>query len=75
MISYLKVQFSTDGARPSEVLETLHNLGFETTRGRFDAIYRWGGNATIDDALFLADKVHATLQGMGVLFEMETVEE
>jgi hypothetical protein len=75
MITYLKVQFSTEGARPSDVLETLHNLGFETTQGRFDAIYRWGGNTTIDDALYLADKVHAALKGTGVLFELETVEE
>ncbi|MBM4237459.1 MAG: hypothetical protein FJ151_03130 [Euryarchaeota archaeon] len=73
MITYLTVTFSTEGARPSEVMNALHNLGFEPTTGSYDCMYKWPSAATVDDAIFLADKVHATLKGMGVLFKLETV--
>jgi hypothetical protein len=73
MITYLTVSFSTEGKRPSEVLSALHNLGFETTTGSYDCLYRWPSKATVEDAVFLADKVHTTLRGMGVLFKLETV--
>lgn len=48
-------------------------MGFETTTGSYDCLYRWPSRATVEDAIFLADKVHATLKGMGVHFKMETV--
>lgn len=73
MITYLTVTFNSEGARPSEVLGALHSLGFETTTGSYDCLYRWPSRATVEDAIFLADKVHATLKGMGVHFKMETV--
>jgi len=73
MLTYLTVTFSSDGERPSKVMETLHNLGFELTTGVYDCLYRWDEKATVEDALYLADKVHATLRGMGVLFKLETV--
>jgi hypothetical protein len=55
------------------VLSALHNLGFETTTGSYDCLYRWPQKATVEDAVYLADKVHASLRGMGVLFKLETV--
>ena len=73
MLTYLTVTFSSDGERPSHVMEALHNLGFELTTGSHDCVYRWDERATIEDALYLADKVHATLKGMGVLFKLETL--
>jgi hypothetical protein len=73
MITYLTVTFSTEGARPSEVMDALHGLGFEPTTGSYDFIYRWGNKATVEDAIYLADKVHQTLKGRQVLFKLQTV--
>ena len=73
MLTYLTIIFSSEGERPSRVMEVLHSLGFETTTGSHDSVYRWDDRATVDDALYLADKVNATLNGMGVLFKLETV--
>jgi len=73
MLTYLTITFSSEGERPSKVFETLHNLGFETTTGIHDSVYRWNENATVEDALYLADKVQSSLKGMGVLFKLETV--
>jgi len=54
-------------------MEALHNLGFELTTGSHDCVYRWDQGATIEEALYLADKVQVTLKGMGVLFKLETL--
>ncbi len=73
MITYLTVTFSTEGARPSEVMEALHGLGFEPTTGSYDFLYRWGSKATVEDAIYLADKVQAVLKGKNVFFKLQTV--
>lgn len=73
MITYLTVTFSSEGALPSEVMETLHGLGFEPTTGSYDFVYRWGNKATVEDAIYLADKVHLTLKGKQVFFKLQTV--
>ncbi|HUV24587.1 MAG TPA: hypothetical protein VMW26_04065 [Methanomassiliicoccales archaeon] len=73
MLTYLTITFSSEGERPSKVIEALHNLGFEATTGNYDSVYRWDDKATIEDALYLADKVQFTLKGMGVMFKLETV--
>lgn len=75
MLTYITVTFSSEGKRPSEVLDALRNLGFEPTTGNYDGVFKWGRKATLDDAIYLADKVHATMKGKGVLFKMETVAE
>jgi hypothetical protein len=73
MLTYLTITFSSEGERPSRVMEALRNLGFETTTGSHDGVYRWGALATVEDALYLADKVQTTLKGMDVMFKLETV--
>lgn len=73
MLTYLTITFSSEGERPSKVIQTLRNLGFEATKGNYDSVYRWDDKATIEDALYLADKVQFTLKGMGVMFKLETV--
>ncbi|MFP4169429.1 MAG: hypothetical protein ACLFPN_00890 [Methanomassiliicoccales archaeon] len=75
MLTYLTVTFNSDGERPSRVMEALHNLGFEVTTGSRDCVYRWDDRATVEEALYLADKVHATLKGTGALFKLETVQD
>jgi hypothetical protein len=73
MITYITIMFSSEGRRPSEVFDALHNMGFEPTKGNYDGIFKWDKRATLDDAINLADKVHLTLRGMGVIFTLETV--
>jgi len=72
MKTYMKVSFSSEGARPSEIVSRLHMLGFRPTHGNYDFIYDWDHNATVEDAFFLADKVHEVLRGMNVIFKLET---
>jgi len=72
MISYLTVTFSTEGSRPSEVVDRLHSIGFKPTKGNYDFIYNWDKSAKVQDAIWLADKVHETLRGMRVLYKMES---
>jgi len=73
MKTYISVFFSTEGAKPSKVLDALNNLGFEPTTGSFDGVFSWDKQATLDDAIGLADKVVATLKGMGIMVKLETV--
>ncbi len=73
MKTYISVFFGTEGAKPSKVLDALNNLGFEPTTGSFDGVYSWDKQATLDEAINLADKVVATLKGMGVMVKLETV--
>ena len=73
MITYITVTGSSEGAKPSKVFNALNNLGFKPTTGNYDAVYVWDKQATIEDAISLADKVVSTLKGMNVLVKLETV--
>jgi hypothetical protein len=73
MKTYISVFFSTEGAKPSKVLDALNNLGFQPTTGNFDGVFSWDKQATLDEAINLADKVVASLKGMGVMVKLETV--
>jgi hypothetical protein len=72
MITYLSVTFSSEGARPSDVVNRLVAIGFKPEKGNFDFIYEWDKKAKVDDAIWLADKIHETLKGMDVQFHTET---
>jgi len=72
MKTYMKVMFNSEGARPSEIVSRLHMIGFRVTSGNYDFIYEWDKNATVEDSLFLADKVHEVLRGLNVIFKLET---
>ena len=73
MITYITVTFSSEGAKPSKVFNALNNLGFKPTTGNYDAVYVWDRQATLEDAISLADKVVSTLKGMNVMVKLETV--
>lgn len=75
MLTYITIMFSSDGRRPSEIFDALHNMGFEPTTGNYDGVYKWDKKATLDDAIYLADRVHLTLKGTGAVFKLETVAE
>ena len=73
MKTYLTVTFSAEGAKPSDIVERLATLGFNPAQGNYDFIYEWGKATDVKEAVWFADKIHATLQGTGVFFKIETV--
>ena len=75
MKTYLKVTFNSEGAPPSEVVSRLQSLGFKPITGAYDMVYEWGNSASVEDAIWFADKIHATLKGYNVLFQIETTTE
>ncbi|MCK5310406.1 MAG: hypothetical protein KAJ64_07135 [Thermoplasmata archaeon] len=72
MRTYLTVMFSTEGSHPSEVVDRLQMIGFKPCTGNYDFVYEWDNNATLEDTIYFADKVHEVLKDMGVLFSTET---
>jgi len=73
METYLRVNFHSEGAKPSEISDRLEGFGFEPTQGNYDFVYDWHGPATTDQLLDLSDEVSRLLRGYRVLFEIETV--
>ncbi len=73
MESYLRVAFSSEGSKPSEVADKLHSLGFRPTQGNYDFVYDWKVSVSLEEAMDLADQVARSLRGFRILFEMETV--
>ncbi len=66
------MMFNTEGGRPSDIVERLQMIGFKPTTGNYDFVYEWDKNATIEDTIYFADKIHGTLKGLGVMFKLET---
>jgi len=72
MKTYLTVWFNTNGERTSEVTSRLMSMGFRPVKGKHDYAYDWQKNASVDEAISLADQVHSTLRGCNVTFKLET---
>jgi len=65
--------FSSEGSSPSKVKDQLLNLGFKATKGNYDFVYEWDeNNAGIEELIWFADKVHASLKEHNVYFTIET---
>lgn len=75
MRTYLDVTFSSEGAKPSEIINRLRSLGFKPVIGEHDMVYEWGSSAAAEDAIWFADKIQATLEGFKIQFHIETVED
>lgn len=75
MITYLTIQFDSEGRKPSDIISALEDIGFKPATGFYDLQYDWKGSADIDDVVSLADKVAVTLKGMRVGFKLETAKE
>jgi hypothetical protein len=74
MKTYIRLTFDSEGAKPSNIVDTLCMMGFNPTRGHQDLVYEWDRNATVQDAIWFADKVHLSLAGLRVHYELETLE-
>ena len=73
METYLRVTFSSEGAKPSAVADRLRSCGFLPTQGNYDFVYDWQGPASRDQILDLSDELTRQLRGLRVLVEIETV--
>jgi hypothetical protein len=74
MRTWIKLTFNSEGAKPSDVFDRLCMLGFKPHQGHQDLVYEWDRNATVQDAIWFADKVHTVLEGLMVFYELETME-
>lgn len=74
MKTYLKIMFNSEGALPSEIKDNLLNLGFEATKGNYDFVYNWRKDTVdVEELVYFADKVHASLKNCNVYFNIETI--
>ena len=74
MKTYLKITFSSEGTIPSEIKNQLLNMGFQATRGNYDFVYEWDEETvSVEDLVWFADKIHATLKNHKVFFNIETL--
>ncbi len=74
MKTYLQIMFDSEGALPSEVKNSLLNLGFKAAQGNYDFVYDWGNErADINELIFFADRVQAALKKCHVYFKIETI--
>jgi len=74
MKTYLKLIFSSEGSSPSDIKDQLLNMGFKATKGNYDFVYEWKDNdASVNDLIWFADKVHSTLKDHNVNFTIETI--
>jgi len=72
--TYLKIMFNSEGALPSEIKDSLLNMGFRATKGNYDFVYDWGKEvAGVDELVFFADKVLSSLKNCNVYFSIETI--
>jgi len=66
--------FNSEGALPSEIKDSLLNMGFRATKGNYDFVYDWGKEvAGVDELVFFADKVLSSLKNCNVYFSIETI--
>jgi len=74
MKTYLTIIFNSQGSSPSEVRDQLLNLGFKVAQGNYDFVYDWGKeDASKDELIWFADKVHSSLKKANVYFTIETI--
>ena len=73
MKSYLIIWFNSEGGKPSEINRRLMSLGFKPMQGTHDFVYDWGKNVNVEEILSFGDKVQMTLDGLNVMFKIETV--
>ncbi len=73
MKSYLILWFNSEGGKPSEINQRLMSLGFKPLQGTHDYVYEWRKNVEVEEILSFGDKVKMTLQGLNVMFKLETI--
>lgn len=68
----MTVFHSSEGTKPSEVVERIISVGFKVQKGYYDFVYEWDEQESIDEVLKIADVLHGVLRGTGTRFKLET---
>lgn len=73
MITYVDLFFPSGGPTAGEIAEKLkQEAGLQFIRGSHDVCFRWEG---FDEFSQWIEKVHAVLQGTGVMYRFTSMEE
>jgi len=79
--TFVTVTFSSDGGKASEIHKLMKELGFRTTLGNFDYVYKWDvkeikpgevAKFVEEQLVKLVDRVQAKLEGKKVQLEFRT---
>lgn len=74
MQTYISVMISSEGGLASEITEKLQELGFKTTLGGHDFVYKWDKRDIAPvEVINFVDKIQRKLQGMNVRFSLTTI--
>ena len=73
MKTYLTIWFSSEGASPKVVMERIMGMGFKPIKGRYDHVYDWKREPTLEEILQLGNNLHETLKGLKVMYKLETI--
>ena len=73
MRTYVRMIFHSEGASPQQVLERMHDLGFEEAMGMHDFVYKWKEKASFDEVIRLVSEMHQRMKGLNVNYEITTI--
>ena len=67
--TYVRFEFSSEGASPLEVIRVMDNLGFQVVQGHHDFMIEYSTDA---EFLEIVEKMHRTLKGYNVRYMLTT---
>jgi len=71
--TYLIIYFGDKGAKPTDIVAKINELGFKTRLGTFDFSYKWGEEAPSKESILeLGNKVAEAIKDTGVIFALDT---
>jgi len=71
MKTYLKIQFHSEGATPSAVIEKLEKIGWRPVLGEYDFVMEAGLAEGVGGSYRnMIDELHKALKGTGVGYSM-----
>ncbi len=74
MITKIIMYHSSEGSGVKEVINSLSDMGFTVSLGKYDYEYQWEQNPSAEEVLNLVDKVIESLKGCNVFFHFSTEE-
>lgn len=79
-ITYMEVNFRSDGITPRKLTETLGTIGWKPIYGRYDYALEWGTNwgnkdTNIQEYFDHINNTHETLRGCGINYSLRTYEQ
>lgn len=73
MRTYVRMIFNTEGSGPRAVAKIMEELGFEPALGTHDFVYKWKKKTELNEVLDLIEKMHSSMKGMNLSYEVTTV--